>query len=234
MPNHLGGLAAARQALAATTLGLALAVPAHAGANPGTTLIDFNAASLTGLYLPGDSMTAGGYQLTTRVDFGIVDVAAALGLQAPSGNASQFYFASNDGQLEITRGDNIPFQLNSFSAAFVPQDPPSAQMTGIVAIGQLSGGGTSTYWWAFPPGAAGINLFSSYALPADFTNLVSLTFRACAVVGGIDCSVPTLNNGQFAIDDIVLTPVPEPAPAALLTLGAALLALRLRRARTAA
>lgn len=217
-----GGLAAA------TLIGLASALPAAAGASPASTTIDFEGAALTGLYLPGESMMLGSYRATARIDFGLVDGPGALGLQAPTGSTGQFYFASNDGQLEITRPDGVPFQLNSFSAAFVPLSPPSAQLTGIVAIGQQLGGGSSAVWWPFPAAANNLNPFSSYVLPPDFTNLVSLTFRACSVVGINACTEPTLNNGQFALDNITLTPVPEPAPAALLTLGAALLALRLR------
>lgn len=221
MRLRTGGLAAA------CLISLATALPAAAVSLTASTL-DFEGTDLTGLYLPGETMMLGDYRATARVDFGLVDGAGALGLQAPTGSTGQFYFASNDGQLEITRADSVPFQLNSFAAAFVPMNPPSTQLTGIVAIGQQLGGTTATAWWAFPAASNNLNPFTSYTLPSDFTNLVSLTFRACSVIGGDVCTEPTLNNGQFAIDNITLTPVPEPAPAALLTLGAALLALRLR------
>lgn len=210
----------------AVLLCLVSAVPAHA-----STLIDFNGPALTGLYFPGETIASGGYNLTVRNDFGLVDVAAALGQQAPSGNASQFYFASNDGQLEVSSAANIPFRLGSFSAAFVALDTPSAQVTAMVAVGSLQGGGSRTAWWPFATGTLNSSPFASYTLPADFGDLVSLSFRACSLVGSQICTEPTLNNGQFAIDDIFLTPVPEPTPAALLALGGALLALHLRSRR---
>lgn len=223
MPIRNGCLAAA------SLIGLALAAPpALAGSVGVTTVIDFEGPTLAGLYLPGESMMAGGFQATARIDFGLVDGAAALGLQAPTGSSGQFYFASNEGQLEITRPDGLPFQLNSFSAAFVPLDPPSLQATAIVVIGQFVGGSTSAISWAFPAASPGLHPFVNYVAPGDFTNLVGLTFRACSVSGLTICGEPLMNNGQFAIDNISLTPVPEPASGALLALGAAALALRLR------
>ena len=64
----------------------------------------------------------------------------------------------------------------------------------------------------------------------SFTGLQKVDFYACALVGGLTCTVATANNGQFAIDDIVVSTVPESTPALLLTLGLVGLGLRARRA----
>lgn len=209
-------------------LGAAAWAPAQAA-----TVIDFEGDALSGVYLPGQTVaSADGFVLTAGGDFGVVDYASALGFVAPSGNATQFYFASNDGRLTVTRSDSLSFSLDSFSAAFVPLDPPSLQTTVIVAQGTRSDDSSVTAWFAFAPGVNGSYAFSSYGSGlAALVDLKSVSFFGCSLVGSTVCSEPTLNNGQFAIDDISLTPVPEPASALLLAAGIAGLAAARRRNR---
>jgi len=217
-----------RNLLTATLAGLVLAAPAaHA-----TTVINFEGAALTGLYLPGDTQTAGSYVLTTLRDYGIVDTISGLGALAPAGNASQFYFNSNDGALRITATDNVPFGLDNFDVAFVPLDPPSPQTTVIVARGTTAAGATVQAFWQFAPAVNSIFPFSSIAVGALLPgNLTQLDFFACSLVGGVACGQATQNNGQFAIDNIRISPVPEPGAAWLLAAGLAGLAWRRLHAR---
>jgi len=196
-----------------------------------TTVLDFEPAALVGLHFPGNSFTQGNYQMTTLLDFGTVDVAAALGAVAPSGNATQFYFNSNSGSVRITAVDAVPFNLNSFSAAFVPLDPPSPQTTVIVARGITMGDVEVLSWWNFASSATSSFPFADFTAAVALSNLKSLDFYACSLVGGLTCTQPTLNNGQFAIDNISITAVPEPSTVLLLTLG--VLALGLRHSMTA-
>ncbi|MFY9513190.1 MAG: NF038120 family PEP-CTERM protein [Rubrivivax sp.] len=197
------------------------------------TVIDFEGEALTGLYFAGDSFVDGDYTLTARFDYGIVDVAASLGAVSPSGNATQFYFNSNDGALSLARSDGSLFDLSGFSAAFVPLDPAPLQTTVIVAVGTKQDNTTVTASWSFASSATSHFPFSSYsgAAFAAFSNLKQVEFRACSLVGSAICTVATQNNGQFAIDNIlVAAPVPEPSTTLLLTLGLLGLGLRARRA----
>jgi PEP-CTERM motif len=216
-PQRLLGLA-----LAAATL---CALPAQAD------VIGFDGAATAGLYLPGESFSEGAFVLTTLNDFGIVDTSAALGSQAPTGNTTQFYFASNDGGLRVTSASGLGFDLTGFDVAFVPLDPPSTQTTLLMARGTLQDNSTVQAAFLFPGNGNTGYSFASYGLtsPSGFTNLRQVEFFACSWVGGLMCSEPTANNGQFAIDNINVSLVPEPGAALLLALGLAGVAFWSRR-----
>lgn len=213
--------------------GALLAVALHSPAVHAD-VVDFDPVDLSGVYLPGDSFSQGSFVLTTLGDFGVVDTAAALGLLAPSGNATPFYFASNDGRLSLAHATSAGFSLDGFSAAFVALDPPSLQATVLVARGTLQDDSQVTAVWQFAPSNTSSFPFTAYAGAsfAAFDKLKAVEFYACSWVGGVACTEPTLNNGQFAIDNIAVTVVPEPQSVMLMALGLAGMAgLGLRRRR---
>lgn len=201
-------------------------------------VIDFEAAALLGAYSAGDTFISGAYTLTTRIDYGVIDGAVALGPNSPTGNATQFYFNGNDGALSIVRTDAGLFDLAGFAAAFVPLDPPSSQTTVIVAKGTKVDNSVVTVSWAFASSATSHFPFASYSTPSQFSALVNLKqvdFMACSWDGVTPCTQPTLNNGQFAIDDVALNValVPEPAALGLFTLGLLGVGLRTQLRRKA-
>src|SRR3982750_604233 len=85
------------------------------------TVITFEGEELTGAYFPGDTFTQNGFRMKQEFDPGSVDFASALPpATAPTGNATQFYFNSNAGDLLIETLSGQSFSLDGFSAAFVP------------------------------------------------------------------------------------------------------------------
>lgn len=188
-----------------------------------STVITFDTAA-PNLYFDGEGLSESGFRMTTEYDFGTVDRAFALGEAAPTGNATQFYFNSNDGDLLVNREDGGSFSLDGFFAAFIPliPSPSQAQTTVIVALGVTDSGNYLATQFGFGSSETSnypfIKLDNSAGDFSRFNHLSRVYFFACAVAG-TSCDINTQNNGQFAIDDILVTPVPEPSTTALLALG---------------
>ena len=203
-----------------------------------TTVLDFEGDALANLYFPGDSFEQRGFTMTAGHDFGIVGKNLDVGSTAPFGNASQYYFNSNDGDLLITRTDGGTFSLDGFSAAFVPllPAPTPAQTIVIVAFALAADGTEFGTYFALGTSANNSYPFLTFAGAADFglfKNLVAVDFFGCVLTSSSVCAVASRNNAQFAIDNVVVTtPVPEPSTYALMALGLAGLALLRNRRKT--
>ena len=202
----------------------ALLPPAHAGSV--STVIDFEGDALVGSYFPGDpffgSFKQSGFVMAPDIDFGTVDTVIGFDpLVAPTGNSTQFYFNSNDGGLMLAREDGRRFNLDGFSAAFVPQ-LGAAQNIVIVAYGWFADATQGGMYFGLGDTINGAtHPFDLYNNPADFSNftdLLQLEFFACVLDTAV-CGTASRNNAQFALDDIELSTVPEPTTGALMALG---------------
>jgi hypothetical protein len=180
--------------------------------------------------LPADSLFGDGatfnqltyYQFTQNGDFGLATSAASFAVaMPPTGNDTQFYSALNDTSVSFQRTDGIGFNISSFDAAYLSPFPQGEGVFAgrILLIATDADGQTLSSSWDF--GASDSNGsygFQSFNLGSGFSNLTSATFLAC-VYEGDGCIFQAQNAAQFAVDNIVVSPVPEPQAYAMMALG---------------
>lgn len=235
----------------------ALALAAGLGvAQAGTTVIDFDSGLDTSyslfppLLVHNDTLIQGDYFIGTAStkagaqdgDFvgALVDgsdvVNTCMGVVCPTNNSTQFLAMLDDGLPWLGRLDGGLFQLKSFDASFIAAAgvtvPPIAMLLrvyGFYADGSLTyedvliGGPTN-----------GQFSFASFALSDRFANewFAEIDFYGYACDARGSCS-RTNNTAQFALDNIGLFNVPEPASLVLVMMalvGAGAVRRRSRRA----
>lgn len=227
-----------RQALAAAAAALALLSAPAARADVST--VDFEAAEAR-LYTDHESVVDNGYRFTVLGDFAAVDTAASCFIATcPTGNDTQFYQGFNDSRVSLVRTDGQVFQLLAFDAGFIgPLQLDPGVDAGAIQLHAIALDGHAidrTFLFA-PSGEDGAFAFSSYgSLTQPLGNLGwlrSVEFHACTWDADGACSNPNENLGQFALDNLVLQPVPEPSTLALALTGMGVI-VGLRRRRNAA
>lgn len=210
----------------------AAAAPAHAG------VITFD-GDYVGPMGGGESWNEAGYSigLWANVPDGgvgtlvgsIIDGDASTcdtsSMACPANKYGSYYAALNDSYMDIVFTAGPGFMLKSFDASFVgsspslssyPNPPGLIRVQGIKADGNYL---TQDYWLNGPT-ATGFQLdhFQTSGAFANTMFVEALVFGyACNTSGS--CSAFSTNRGQFAIDNIAMTDVPEPATAAIVGLG---------------
>lgn len=229
------------QLVRATILaGLTMAVLPSAHAD---TTIDFNGLPPIGLThgdgIVGQGFTAGffsndldarpGDAVGAIID-GTDSVDSCGSLQCPASN-SNYAAITADGYLELTSTTpGATFGLKSFDASFLGSNaydyPP---LPGFLRVQGFRADNSSVIenYAFYAPGSEGFE-FGSYASSALFNNgnFTSVAFFAFVCDDSEDCSAFNTGLGQFAIDNITLTPgmaAPVPEPSTWLMMGAGLL-----------
>ncbi|MCX7207522.1 MAG: NF038120 family PEP-CTERM protein [Proteobacteria bacterium] len=153
-------------------------------------------------------------------------------IDCPKGNSSNFYLASNDSGFTISNSDNLGFLLSSFESSLVApvaQNIPFSVAKLIVSGRDINNVSFADYFDLPGQNAAGNWTFSQF----NFTNPARIykevSFFSCLTTTSGDCVDISANQSQFAIDNINVTAVPEPAEWLLMMLGLASITMVMRR-----
>lgn len=164
------------------------------------------------------------------------DLAMCFGVLCPSNNPSTFLGALNDGAVAFGRTDGQSFTVNSFDASFIGASgatlPP---VSGLLRLqGFTSTGATLSQTFQLAgPNSAGALGFANYHTSGSFASTQFATVYAFgfACNAGGTCNAFSSDRGQFALDNISVSAVPEPESAAMFLLGLLSVGAAVRRRR---
>jgi hypothetical protein len=146
-------------------------------------------------------------------------------MACPANSSGTYYGALNDSYLDMMFTAGAGFQLKSFDASFIggssslssyPNTPGLIRVQAFRANGSYL---TQDFWLNGPtPTGFKLNHFNTTGAFANTTFVEAIVFGySCNSAG--NCNAFSTDKGQFAIDNITTTDVPEPATAAIVGLG---------------
>jgi hypothetical protein len=207
--------------------------------------IDFDQTAAT-LLLEGDALALNGLRLTALATPGTgsggflgavldsTDYNACSNMACPVNGSGNYYAAVNDGSVLLnTMQSGATFHLTGFDASFIGSDwnatYPGLAGT-LLLVGRDSSGATMQEMVGLAgPGYYGFE-FSRYTTSAAFAShaFTSVTLSGFSCDDGFSCSSFS-NKAQFALDNLAVSAVPEPATSALLLSGLAAVVWMARR-----
>ena len=205
------------------------------------------------IYESGQTLNTSSYNLlfladpTTAAGGGVSGVGAILDgrvgsscdiAACPQGATGNYLAILNDGGVNFARADHQAFTLAGFDYSFIApvSGLPNQNWGQLQLSGTLSDGQVISTSLAFPgQGSNGNYYFQSASLLSGFSNyaFTGLTFNACIFNDTGVCSnsidFPAFNQGQFALDNINVSAVPEPSTYMLMLAGLGAIGMLSRR-----
>lgn len=191
------------------------------GAAPAYAAIDFENANGVNIPQKGGVMTFDGFDFSSNYTMAVINGMSSYG--ADNGT-NYFVFEavkgggqSSSSELVLTRHDGTPFRLTSLDLGgwlgFIKDVPGEVKLVGQRVDGTQ----------AIMSTMISSKSFSQVAAAADFTNLLSLSFALSNYPG----------TAYIGIDNIQVSPVPEPENIALFLAGLGLLGCMAKRGKRA-
>lgn len=218
----------------AAVLAAAAAAPAQAG------VITFGEASdYNGMVFGGDVWQEAGYAIGFYANVSGGGVGSLVGMVydgdqsscdssqiCPANKSGNYYGALDDSYLDMVFTAGSGFKVQSIDAGFIGSYSNLSSYPNPVGLVRLLGykaaGGTITqdFWFDNTTQAKNfqLNTFNTSGAFADTVLTEVLVYGFACNTGG-SCQAFATDRGQFAIDNIVTTDVPEPASAAIAGLG---------------
>jgi len=161
------------------------------------------------------------------------DLSTCSGVACPSNNPTNFMGMLNDGVVVFGAQDGFTFSVKNLDASFIGNGDPLPATPGYLALQGVRGGSSLTAYFALTGPDANGKLGFSNISTGDFGSFeFDYVYAFAYACRDSSCTAFGTDRAQFALDNIQIEHVPEPASLALFAI-AGLAASRATRRRAA-